>query len=83
MKERQDERKAQLLAIKKFAYFRYNYPEPRKMCECIWGVGCLADHFYHKLESYGFDLCRFYVELSSDNQELFANYIIDNYNGVK
>lgn len=75
--------KAQLLAIKKFAYFRYNYPEPKPMCDAIWGKGWLSDHFYHKLESYDFDMCRFYVELSSGNQELFAEWIINNYNGVR
>ena len=73
----------QLLAIKKFAYFRYNYPAPKTMCEEIWGKGVLADHFYHKLMSYDCDMCRFYVEMSADNQELFAEYIINNYHGVK
>lgn len=81
--DKKDILEAQLLAIKKFAYFRYNYPNPREMCNEIWGIGFMADHFYHKLSSYDFDMSRFYVELSGDNQRLFAEYIINKYHGVK
>lgn len=74
---------AQLHAIKKFAYFRYNYPRPKEMCETIWGKGCMGDHMWDKLKSCNFDMGRFYVELSSDNQEKFAEYILKNYHGVR
>ena len=66
-------------AIRNFVYFTCNYPSPRDMCTQIWGTGCDGDHFFNKLEGYDFDIVRFFLELSIDNQRKFAEWIMQNY----
>lgn len=66
-------------AIRNFVYFTRNYPTPKDMCEDIWGKGVDGNHFYSKLSGYDFDMCRFFLELSLDNQTKFAEWIIKNY----
>ena len=75
---------AALNAIRKFVYYGYNFNNPRQMCEEIWGSGpgSLGQHLYSKLAGYNFDMARFYVELSSDNQDKFAEWVVNNYHGV-
>lgn len=67
-------------AIRDFVYFTRNYPcYPREMCEQIWGKGCNGDHFFNKLKGYDYDMARFFLELSTNNQTKFAEWIINNY----
>lgn len=66
-----------LSAIRQFAYFCSNYPSPKEMCEEIWGLGWVAEHFYDKMKSCDFDMCVFYRELDSTNQEIFGKYILN------
>ena len=65
-------------AIRNFVYFTRNYPSPKQMCNEIWG-GCDGDHFYKKMKEYDFDMTRFFLELSFDNQSKFAEWIMKNY----
>ena len=67
------------LAIRNFVYFTRNYPNPKKMCEEIWGLGVGSDHFYNKLKGYDFDMCRFFLELSLGNQGKLARWVTQNY----
>ncbi len=76
-------------AIRQFVYYTYNHNAPRDICDGVWGKGCDADHFYNKLMGYinretrsDSDINRFYIELSSNNQDKFAEWIICNYKGV-
>lgn len=67
-------------AIRNFVYFTRNYPcFPKEMCEQIWGKGVEGNHFFHKLESYDYDMTRFFLELSTGNQTKFAEWIMKNY----
>lgn len=66
-------------AIRNFVYFTRNYPSPKEMCEQIWGKGVDGDHFLSKLDAYDYDMVRFFLELSFDNQTKFAEWIVTNY----
>ena len=67
-------------AIRNFVYFTRNYPTfPKDMCEQIWGKGVNGDHFFSKLKGYDYDMVRFFLELSTDNQRKFAEWIMKNY----
>ena len=71
-------------AIRTFVYFGYNYSNPNQMCEEIWGSGpgSLGQHLYSKLVGYDFNMSKFFCELSLDNQDKFAEWIMENYHGV-
>ena len=76
-----DIEKAQLLAIRKWVYWTFNYFEPAKFVRDIWGDGFLADHILQKFHSYDNNMCRLYCELDRENQEKLATYVMENYKG--
>lgn len=68
-------------AIRQFVYYTYNYCDMRQVCDAIWEKW-LADHFFSKLRGYEYDICRWYVEMSTNHQDELARWIVDNYHGV-
>ena len=73
-------KQSKLDAIRQFVYFTCNHPDMKEMFGEIWGK-LDAEHFYKKLESYDYNFLRFYVELSKNNQDKFARWIVENYDG--
>ncbi len=65
-------------AIRQFVYFAFNFPLFEDVFRQIWGP-LDAEHFYKKFIGYKGNLLRFYVELSSGNQDKFARWIVNNY----
>lgn len=72
--------------IHKFVYFSQNYPN--NWINTIWKDNrILADHLESKFNSlnkrYGTHaaVLRFYLELDNENEQIFDNWIINNYNG--
>ena len=72
--------------IHKFVYFSQNYPND--WINMIWkDKKIMADHLTSKFNSihkrYGASaaMVRFYLELDDENEKIFENWIINNYNG--
>lgn len=66
--------------ITQWVYFTFNYPEPKRMFDEIFGS--LSDHIYNKWLSYGMNFNRLFAELDRECQRKLAKYVIDNYHGV-
>lgn len=69
-------------AIRKYVYWTYNFSNPKQMIIDVWGNGCLGAHFLSKLEECGYNMHRFFIELSLDNQEKLIAWVLENYHGV-
>ena len=67
-------------AMRKYVYFTFNWAPD--FISRIWGKGtALTEHFVKKLESYDYNINRFFVELSLDNQRKMLSWILENYKG--
>ena len=69
-------------AIRKYVYWTYNFSNPKQMIIDIWGNGCFGAHFLSKLEHCEYNMHRFFIELSRDNQEKLIAWVLENYHGV-
>ena len=79
--------KEQVIAIIKWQYWLYNHGEPKQILqECfpdIW------QHFYDKFNHYAnktgntaFAWSYLFMDLSTDRQEKFAEWVCQNYHGI-
>lgn len=70
----------ELEAVRKWVYWSYNYFEPAKFINDIWGEGPFADHIMKKFIGYNANMNRFYAELDKENQRKLVEYVLKNYN---
>jgi hypothetical protein len=79
--------KQETIAIIKWQYWLYNHGEPKQILqECFPD---LWQHFYDKLNHYAnktgntaFAWSYWFMDLSTDRQEKFAEWVCKNYHGV-
>jgi hypothetical protein len=75
---------AESYSIRNWVYWCFNFTEPEKWIDIFEGAP--AEHFMKKLQQYFNQygtvegMCRFFVNLDKNNQEIFANYVTLNYN---
>lgn len=71
-----------IFAIMQWIFFCYNFPEPKRLCQEIWGGNGLAKHIYHKLVGYQMNFNKLFCELDSENRRLLLEWVINNYHGI-
>ncbi len=66
-------------AIKVWCYWCSNWYDPKEWIYAIW-PGIMGDHMFGKFTSEcNHDMTKFYRELSSDNQDKLAKWVLANY----
>ena len=77
---RERDREAQIEAMRKYVYFTFDWPPD--FVKKVWGNDSdLARHFVRKLEQTGYDINKFFGELSKPNQHRLLSWILDNFEG--
>ena len=72
-------------AIRKWVYWCYNFHNPEEWMDIFEGAP--REHFMEKFDNYykryGSEgvMTRFFLALDKNNQEILADYVMNNYNG--
>lgn len=79
--------KEQVVAIIKWQYWLFNHGEPKEIIKSVFPD--LWEHLYDKFEHYAnktgntaFAWSYWFMGLSTDRQEKFAAWVMENYHGV-
>lgn len=74
-------------AIIKWQYWLFNHDNPKEIIETVFPD--LSNHLYEKFKIYAYEYqntafawARWFMDLSRDRQDKFAEYILQNYHGV-